>query len=230
MHSEGVTSIGINCTLLAPADWRPGEMVKESERKVALFQGKEHREFFSPFYLLIPSVHSAQGHPYGRRWYRAEEWAVAWSPEIWVFSPNLLWTLDNSSPICGPLSLLGKWGSWTTEIILDGIYSHSIWSGHLCQYSMPVHALLLLCPSALGPTPRLRGTTYPGDVQQGSLWSLELSSCSENISKMTEYNLSRNLKMLGWMKHKLESRLPGEISITSDMQMIPPLWQKVKKN
>ena len=35
---------------------------------------------------------------------------------------------------------------------------------------------------------------------------------------------------LGWMKHKLESRLLGEISITSDMQMTPPLWQKVKKN
>ena len=35
--------------------------------------------------------------------------------------------------------------------------------------------------------------------------------------------------MLGWMKHKLESRLLGEISITSDMQMIPPLWQKGKK-
>ena len=33
-----------------------------------------------------------------------------------------------------------------------------------------------------------------------------------------------------WMKHKLESRLPREISITSDMQMTPPLWQKVKKN
>ena len=31
--------------------------------------------------------------------------------------------------------------------------------------------------------------------------------------------------MLGWMKHKLESRLPGEISITSGMQMTPPLWQ-----
>ena len=31
------------------------------------------------------------------------------------------------------------------------------------------------------------------------------------------------------MKHKLESRFPREISITSDMQMIPPLWQKVKK-
>ena len=33
---------------------------------------------------------------------------------------------------------------------------------------------------------------------------------------------------MGWMKHKLESRLPGEISIISDMQMTPPLWQKVK--
>ena len=32
--------------------------------------------------------------------------------------------------------------------------------------------------------------------------------------------------MSGWMKHKLESRLPGEISITSDMHMTPPLWQK----
>ena len=35
---------------------------------------------------------------------------------------------------------------------------------------------------------------------------------------------------LDWKKHKLESRLPGEISITSDMQMTPPLWQKVKKH
>ena len=32
------------------------------------------------------------------------------------------------------------------------------------------------------------------------------------------------------MKQKLESRLPGEIPITSDTQMIPPLWQKVKRN
>ena len=32
------------------------------------------------------------------------------------------------------------------------------------------------------------------------------------------------------MKHKLESRLPGEISMTSDMQMTPPSWQKVKRN
>ena len=36
--------------------------------------------------------------------------------------------------------------------------------------------------------------------------------------------------MLGWMKHKMESRLWGEISITSDMQMTQPLQQKVKAN
>ena len=41
---------------------------------------------------------------------------------------------------------------------------------------------------------------------------------------------STSWETLAWMKHKLESRLPGEISTTSDMQMTPPLWQKVKKN
>ena len=41
-------------------------------------------------------------------------------------------------------------------------------------------------------------------------------------------NTSRD--RLGWMKHKLESRLLGEISITSDMKMTLPLRQKVKKN
>ena len=41
---------------------------------------------------------------------------------------------------------------------------------------------------------------------------------------------STSCEMLDWMKHKLESRLLGEISINSDMQMTPPLWQKVKKN
>ena len=38
------------------------------------------------------------------------------------------------------------------------------------------------------------------------------------------YMQSTSCEMLGWMKHKLESRLPGEISIALDMQMTPPLW------
>ena len=57
-------------------------------------------------------------------------------------------------------------------------------------------------------------------VRQGCI----LSPCLFNL--YAEYIM----RTLGWMKHKLESRLPGEISITSDIQMTPPLWQKVKRN
>ena len=44
------------------------------------------------------------------------------------------------------------------------------------------------------------------------------------------YMQSASREMPVLKKHKLESRLPGEISITSDMQMTPTLWQKVKEN
>ena len=54
-------------------------------------------------------------------------------------------------------------------------------------------------------------------VRQGCILSPYLTSMQ-----------STSCEMLVWMKHKLESRLQGEISITSDMQMTPPLWQKVK--
>ena len=44
------------------------------------------------------------------------------------------------------------------------------------------------------------------------------------------YMQSTSWEMLNWTKHKLESRLQGEISITSDTQTTPPLGQKVKRN
>ena len=44
------------------------------------------------------------------------------------------------------------------------------------------------------------------------------------------YMQSTSGEMLSWIKYKLKSRLLGEISMTSDMQMTPPLWQKVKRN
>ena len=44
------------------------------------------------------------------------------------------------------------------------------------------------------------------------------------------YMQGTSCEMPGWMKHKLESRLVGEISIISDMKMTLPLWQKVRRN
>ena len=44
------------------------------------------------------------------------------------------------------------------------------------------------------------------------------------------YMQSTSRETLGWRKQNLESRLPGEISITTDVQMTSPLWQKAKKN
>ena len=57
-------------------------------------------------------------------------------------------------------------------------------------------------------------------VHQGCI----LSPC------LLTYMQSTSWETLGWKKHKLESRLLGEISVTSDTQMTPPLWQKAKKN
>ena len=44
------------------------------------------------------------------------------------------------------------------------------------------------------------------------------------------YMQSTSWEMLGWINYTLESRLPGEISITSDMQVTPPLWPKAKNH
>ena len=57
-------------------------------------------------------------------------------------------------------------------------------------------------------------------VHQGCI----MSPCLFNLMQNT------SCEMPGWMKHKLESRLLGEISIASDMKMTPHLWQKVKRN
>ena len=68
------------------------------------------------------------------------------------------------------------------------------------------------------------GTTDWFQIGKGVCQGCILSPCLFNCMQST------SLETLVWKKHKLESRLLGEISITSDMQMTPPLWQKVKRN
>ena len=79
---------------------------------------------------------------------------------------------------------------------------------------------------------------------QGKMQEIELDMEQQTGSKLGKvyvkaeychpayfiYMEDTSCKMWGWMKHKLESRLHGEISITSDMWTTPPLWQKVKSH
>ena len=68
------------------------------------------------------------------------------------------------------------------------------------------------------------------EQQTGSKLGKEYVKAVYCHSAYLTYMQSTLWEMLDWRKHKLESRLPGEISITWDMQMTPPLWQKMKKN
>ena len=52
-----------------------------------------------------------------------------------------------------------------------------------------------------------------------------MSSCILSPAYLT-YMQNTSGEMLGWVKHNLEPRSLGEIAITSDMQMTPPLWQE----
>ena len=68
------------------------------------------------------------------------------------------------------------------------------------------------------------------EQQTGSKYKKEDVKAVYCLPAYLTYMQSTSWETLGWKKHKLKSRLPGEISITSDMQITPPLRQKVKKN
>ena len=68
------------------------------------------------------------------------------------------------------------------------------------------------------------------EQQTGSKLGKEYIKAINYHTAYSTYMQSTSCEMPGWMNHKLESRLLGEIPITSDMQMILPLWQKAMKN
>ena len=67
------------------------------------------------------------------------------------------------------------------------------------------------------------------EQRTGSKLGKEYVKCVYCHPAYLTYMQSTSCEMLGWMKHKLESRLWGEMSITSDMQKTPPYWHKAKR-
>jgi len=105
---------------------------------------------------------------------------------------------------------------------------HNKWWKILKEMGIPDHPTCLLRNLYAGQEATVRighGTTDWFQIGKGVHQGCILSPCLFNF--YAEYIWKCTL---GWMKHKLELRFEGEISITSDMQMTPPLWQKVKKN
>ena len=108
----------------------------------------------------------------------------------------------------------------------DCVGDNKLWK-ILKEMGIPHNLTCLLRNLCAGQEATVRtghGTTDWFPIGKGVRQGCILSPCLFNF--YAEY-ITRSLD---WKKHNLESRLPGEISVTSDMQMTPPLWQKVKRN
>ena len=108
----------------------------------------------------------------------------------------------------------------------DCVDHNKLWN-ILKEMEIPDHLTYLLRKLYAGQEATVRtghGTTDWFQIGKGVWQDCILSSCLFNL--YAEY-IMRNA---GLEEAQLESRLPGEIPITSDMQMTPPLWQKVKRN
>ena len=103
----------------------------------------------------------------------------------------------------------------------DCVDHNQLWK-ILKEMGIPDHLICLLRNLYAGQEETVRtghGTTDWFQIGKGCI----LSPCLFNLYQST------SCEMPGWVKRKLESRLSGEISIISDTQMTPPVWQKAKK-
>ena len=105
----------------------------------------------------------------------------------------------------------------------DCVDHNKLWK-ILKEMGIPNHLTCLLRNPSAGQESAIRTLHRTTDWFQGVCQGCILSPCLFNF--YAEYTM-RNA---GLEEAQLESRLPGEILITSDMQMTPPLWKKVKRN
>ena len=108
----------------------------------------------------------------------------------------------------------------------DCVHHNKLWK-ILKEMGIPDHLTCLLRNLYVGQEATVRTGL---ELQTGSKLGKEYIKAVYCHPAYLTYMQCISCKMQGWMKHKLESRLLGEISTTSDMQMTPPLWQKANKN
>ena len=108
----------------------------------------------------------------------------------------------------------------------DCVAHNKLWET-LQEMGLPVHLTCLLRNPYAGQEATVR-TKH--EQQTGSKLGKEYVKAVYCHPAYLTSTQSTSCKMPGLKKHNLESRLPGEVSVTSDMHMTPPLWQKVKKN
>ena len=130
---------------------------------------------------------------------------------------NILWTIEKArefqkTSIFASLTMLRPLTVWIATNC-----------GKFLEMGIPDHLTCLLLRNLYaGQEATVRtghGTTDWFKIGKGVRQGCILSPC------LLTYLQSTSCEMLGWMKYKLESRLLGEISITSDMQITPLLWQ-----
>ena len=117
---------------------------------------------------------------------------------------------------------------------IDYAKALTIWITTNCGKLLKRWEYLTTLPASGEICMQVRKQQLEPDVEEwtGSKSRKEIKVLYCHLAYLT-YMQSTSHERPGWMEHKLESRLPGEIfliSITSDMQMTPPLWQKAKRN
>ena len=120
----------------------------------------------------------------------------------------------------------------STSVSLTMLNALTVWITTNCGKFLKRWSKQTTLPDSEKPVCRSRsnsrtthGTMDWFQIRKGVRQCCMLSPCLFNLYAGT------SCKIQGWMKHKLESRLPGEIwEITPDMKMTSPLWQKAKRN
>ena len=141
-------------------------------------------------------------------------------------------TRDQISNICWIIKIAREFQKTSTSALLSTPNPLTVWITTNCGKLLKRWEYQATLPASWKTCMQVKKQQLELDMEQqtGSKSGKDyIKAVYSHLAYLT-YMQSTSWEMLGWIKHKLESRLQGEISITSDMQMTQPLCQKVKKN